>query len=503
MKKITVIALSLLVMLVGFGGLQIESYAVDDSIIASGSTSLEVNSHTRTVGFAGQEWYVIGYNDGANVPSGVYTIHPQSATLLAKDNLYPPVTAWIGHTNGYYNSGLYDGITSISNNIYPKELSLINGRTLSAYDDGDFNFMESDTYDIVGNAPLENQKLWPISFTEHTAINDNEIRSYSMLYLLRAPITKGGSVFVAYSTGWYAPDGDEYATRPALNLDLSNAILTSAAENGKSDAVGADLSNTTNPAASIKYTMKTDDKEFLNLNVADKSALICAPGDTIEIAYTGALEAADKFVSCYITDNSSGDVKYYGKLATATSDTAKINIPEDLVDGQYKISIFNEQVNADYFTDFAGGVSEIPLTIDATYVPAPEDNLYMVIKHFGTYYGSGTISAQIDCNEDKFSHLLYKGNVVDESNYDITHGSTIITLTEDHARTYALGNHAFTAVFDDGVSEIINLTVADATTPATGDNIPLGVTIIVCIVALMGLCSLIAYKRRVYAPPRL
>jgi LPXTG-motif cell wall-anchored protein len=90
-----------------------------------------------------------------------------------------------------------------------------------------------------------------------------------------------------------------------------------------------------------------------------------------------------------------------------------------------------------------------------------------ILKHFGKYNGDGTISAHIDRDYNEFVRLIYNvtNKTVDASNYTITEGSTIITLTEAYVKTFAPGNHYFTAEFSDGSTDPILLRITD-----TGDS---------------------------------
>jgi LPXTG-motif cell wall-anchored protein len=122
-----------------------------------------------------------------------------------------------------------------------------------------------------------------------------------------------------------------------------------------------------------------------------------------------------------------------------------------------------------------------------------------IIEHFGEYSGSGTISAKVDHDYRKFVSLLYDGEVVDPSNYDISEGSTVITLHEAHARTYSVGRHdKFVAQYTDGRSEFIYMSVvAPAGAVAkTGDDVNLLLLIVLGLAAFLGLGLAMAARRR-------
>jgi uncharacterized repeat protein (TIGR02543 family) len=135
--------------------------------------------------------------------------------------------------------------------------------------------------------------------------------------------------------------------------------------------------------------------------------------------------------------------------------------------------------------------------------------IYPVIEHFGEYHGSGTSFSRIDHEEyDEFMSLVVNetGIEVAPSSYDISAGSTRITLAEPYVQTLATGTHYFTAEFAHGASEPIMLVViapdtgdgsdtapdsadSGAKLAATGDATPFG--LVVALVAL-GLVALTA-----------
>jgi uncharacterized protein YjdB len=189
---------------------------------------------------------------------------------------------------------------------------------------------------------------------------------------LRSPGIGGKYAAFVSSSGHVDATGDSYAMtdswfsiRPALNLDLSSVVFASAASgaNTKSAAaVDGGLIEAGAPGANLKFTIPITDTSFLNLSVADRSTRTVAPGDTIDVVYSGAITGVDKYVSAVIA-NSSGDVLYYGKLSSDEAGTAGIVVPAGITPGNYTIRMFNEQANGDRHTDFASTPVDIPLTV--------------------------------------------------------------------------------------------------------------------------------------------
>lgn len=75
-------------------------------------------------------------------------------------------------------------------------------------------------------------------------------------------------------------------------------------------------------------------------------------------------------------------------------------------------------------------------------------------------------TAENDNSFELFSGLEIDGNLVASSNYTVTKGSTIITLTDSYAATLANGTHTVKALFEGGTqSSEISFTLGEGTTP--------------------------------------
>ena len=97
---------------------------------------------------------------------------------------------------------------------------------------------------------------------------------------------------------------------------------------------------------------------------------------------------------------------------------------------------------------------------------------YTVLSNFTTFTGSGTSTARVDADHNKFVRLLLDGEVVNASNYTVTAGSTIITLNESYLRTFANGTYIFRAEFTDGYADmtlIVSSTFGNVPQTGVGD----------------------------------
>ena len=343
--------------------------------IKSGQPALTVNQ--SKVAFAGYEWWVIG--DGT---SGVY---PQAGhiTLLSANTDFPEIPFRSGQKNKgegyskkysqnsweyyyadnpdgsqwktpneYAGSTLQQKMVSIANGIPGKEQAIISARSLTG--GGTYN---KPSIDGIAGQGVGNQKLWALSEAEWNIINNTTVNTYGRYgswWWLRSPNPKCGyeskeNMSVGVLTNCVV-HYDE-AVRPALSLNLSSVLFTSAATGGKSTATtGGNLVAAESPAETVKFTMKSGRQK---LNVEATTSQSTQTGETLSFSYSGATTGNNQYISCVLTDGS-GAVKYYGKLADS-SGAAKGNLSVPLAgvaDGAYTLKIFSEEANGDFYTDF-------------------------------------------------------------------------------------------------------------------------------------------------------
>lgn len=331
------------------------------------------------VGFAGHVWQVIGYN-GTGVASS-----PGTLTLLAKNRDWGNAQFNFSGTSGgfYVNNGYNNGPLHVAmQGIYPsianaKEQALVQARSIDAKGEGT----------TAGSNPIEtldNQYFWPLSVAEANEVNST-VREFGDRWWLRSPGTTGpplNPALVGFSGNVFAGGNAAFgnnAVRPAFNLILPSVLFTSAASgiSSKSTAtMGSGLVGATTPTGAVKMTVETTDTTFLSLTCTDTATRTVKAGDTVSIAYSGAHTAANKYVSCVITNNS-GTVLFYGKLANAASGSASFIVPSaaQLPDGSYTIKLFNEECNLDNYTDFASAPVSIPMIVVNTEPQPPPSEL--------------------------------------------------------------------------------------------------------------------------------
>ena len=206
---------------------------------------------------------------------------------------------------------------------------------------------------------------------------------------------------------------NDWAARPAFNLNLNSVLFTSAAEGGKS-ASGMDSGLTAvddYTGSEWKLTLLDETREF----AVTEQTVSGAPGGTITLNYTGATTGTNEYISVIIADSSGA--QYYGRVAQpgGESGTATLSIPADLAPGSYTLNVFSEQYNGDYKTDYASAFAEVALTVEEAAAPGIDtgkaiqlvdsgtaanigggqaDNIY-----FGTYQQSSAGSTEPDGTE--------------------------------------------------------------------------------------------------------
>lgn len=330
--------------------LETEPQAIEQSMEVG---TLSVGSPTE-MGFGGKEWHVIGCK-GTGVASTATT-----ATLLAKGSFGN--TKFDTADNAYDGSALKGEMDNAANAITGVEANLIVGRTLEggSENQGAVGYNENKTK----GANVDNAKFWPLSVGEANTLS-SEVLSYGSDWWLRSPGFLNNHAAVVYADGSVGPGGIvvflNNAIRPAFILDLSSAIFTSAASNASGKnlaAIGGGLVGATAPTGAIKLT--ATDNVNLNLDSASVNKSAVTTGGTIAITFDGAETGSGKYVSC-VLQNSSGTVTHYGKLSDQASGTVNLAIPA--APGNYTLRVFNEQVNADNYTDFASTPKDISIQV--------------------------------------------------------------------------------------------------------------------------------------------
>ena|GEM_PF-3913249 len=267
----------------------------------------------------------------------------------------------------------------------------------------------------------------------------------------------------------------------------------------------------------------------LSGNIAYQETFPVVVMKNLEVKRTGLNEVEITFVSDYEGELSVGlHMAYYG-MKGASGDF----IASSLIKGQNKIispivddafveygyfsSIYdNGTFSGPRFSEGQEGPLEMSLYYRASgseyyscsqyitipaFDPAAEETSGVILPSTPdsdkfTWTGEGEASFRLDADPKTFVKLYEgdkkSGKEVNESNYTITAGSTIITLKEDYVKTLENGTYLYTAEFEDGdaVLKLIVDTESDgkkSLIPKSGDaNRAAGIVVLIASLALAG-----------------
>ena len=252
----------------------------------------------------------------------------------------------------------------------------------------------------------------------------------------------------------YRVDND-WAARPAFNLNLDSVLFTSAAVGGKSPAAASGGTQSGEAADAIfeigdydgnEWKLTLLDDEHKNFGISN--ATINGSGNTITFSYSGAQTGTNEYISVVIED--SGAITHYGRILqldgtdNGASGTASLTLPAGVtLSDTVKLYVFNEQYNSDKMTDYASQLKEISPTVDTT---APTLTA-------GTATRTGKTTATVKFTSDEAGSYYY---VVDSSE---TLSDSIDTSGEG---TSCNANTETTISLDSLSGEYIHIVVKDA-----------------------------------------
>ncbi len=162
------------------------------------------------------------------------------------------------------------------------------------------------------------------------------------------------------------------------------------------------------------------------------------------------------------------------------------------------------------------------LTVTENTTPAPGSVDYEILDGANTSWeqnSDGSLSIRGSGEVSKFVGVKVDGNLVDEKNYTVKEGSTIVTLKADYLNTLSAGNHTFEIIWTDGTASTrFTVSKSDSgsdeptdnngtsgsqtddnqqiTAPKTGDNSHTGLWISLLGVSLAGLLSMIYVRKK-------
>lgn len=299
----------------------------------------------------------------------------------------PAITLWTGEThlgNRQYNStpdhkdwsgsDLCDWLNSTESGHFLEHFSDNENRAIAKYGE-----QETGPYETIN---INQQVLIPSVEEVKTAgtwrLSSDAIRKFGQNstdgYWLRSPGFDWSIAAVVRAYGGVYPLGYHvnvslWVVRPALKIPLASILFTSSANSGSGAAksevgVSKQLTAITPVAGDLADTplkLTVIDPEMAAPSIDNFSAV----GNQIQFDYSGAVTKGNHFLSVLLTDASSSEVKYYGKLAATEkkgSGVASFSTG-GLADGKYKVKLYNEQANGNKKTDVASVPVEKEVTI--------------------------------------------------------------------------------------------------------------------------------------------
>ena len=384
-KGITAIALSLVTamgLIPGTNPVQ-PVYATDMKNMSTSPAVLATDVNTdnmQTVGYAGNEWYVIGYGNAGNTANadanGGITLFSKASLGDCSVHFNPNAN----QVNTYKNSSLQNYIEGdVYDSFCTAEKAAVIPRDLIG---GGSNYYRFD-YDAnkIAGEDVAGAPLWPLSVAEAQNLPSVYIRKAYDHWWLRSPGGRGDS-----AARVYALDGEvqayggyvyfDYGARPAFYLNPASIIFTSAANGGKNPGTAGDGSlnqvGTVSVAANTEWKLTLIDSSRSGFSATRVDNGDVEAGDTIKVSFSGAGTGSGEYVSAVlVSSTATSELLYYGHIAsqTAASSAAGVDvtIPAGLSGGTYILKVFSENVNTSaHTTDLASNPDSNAITLTVT-----------------------------------------------------------------------------------------------------------------------------------------
>lgn len=248
--------------------------------------------------------------------------------------------------------------------------------------------------------------------------NKRKSGSSDSVYWLRTEISDASGNYMSciYEEGVFALDASTMGgVSPALNVDLSSVLFTSASDADKSAVFDLTTAQETNDT--WKLTIQ-DGTGFAAARKAEEEGDWVEPGGTLHVdisALPGDAVSTYTQTSAMLVDGS-GTVVAYGKIADgAAAGEIGVTIPGTVAEGNYTLKVFAETVNSSAsanFTDYASNMADIPIRVGYH------------THSFGTEwkYDSDNHWHECDCGKkaDTAAHIEDGGTVTTEPTEDST-----------------------------------------------------------------------------------
>lgn len=266
----------------------------------------------------------------------------------------------------------------------------------------------------------------------------------------------------------------KYGIRPAMNIDASAVLFTSAADGDKfTGTVDADaLASVAAPGSSVKEWKLTLLDSTRNLQI--DSATLESTQATIN--YSNANTGPDEYLSAVIK-NSSGNVTYYGRIKALTdagdaSGTVTINLTGKMQSGD-TLHIFNEKDGGIKENDYASALLKVENQASASYsISASPSSLTFTSQEEGYTQAPAAQPVTITNNGNREVEIT----LPTDNNYTITEGQG---WSNSKATLQPNGTATFTVQPKTGLTQgnhDVTLTVSGTNNTSAAINVKFSVT---------------------------
>ena len=198
-----------------------------------------------------------------------------------------------------------------------------------------------------------------LSKAEAEALNKDVLKASAGWWLSTPYADDARFAYAVSDAGFvgYPHVAKNYGARPAANVDETKIVMTTAAVGGKNSQMDVVAENT---SGEWKLTLQSDAYAAFTVSavsVADR---------VVTVSFAGAAIGTNEQVSAIIK-NTNGDILAYGPISKGVAEgTVTFDIPQS-ISGNLTVGVFNEQVNGDQKTDYAGAVSEYTVAVEYSY----------------------------------------------------------------------------------------------------------------------------------------
>ena len=244
--------------------------------------------------------------------------------------------------------------------------------------------------------------------TDITAPTGDEVPWWTRTKDIKTSVAPRGSdgqasgPYINYvNTAWWAgipisgryPSTDGIYVRPALTLDTSSVLFRSAPSGKTLSTIGENslqkVEAYTGDGTDWKLTFLDSARSGFTANITKSANGKVVLGKYATIEYSGAKTGDNEYISAMILD-TDGNLLYYGQVAKSQeSGIAQVYLPKDIEAGSYTLRIFNEQLNADYKSDFSSAFVDIAITAYED-TAAPTGKIKIGTDYFDTLDSSTT-----------------------------------------------------------------------------------------------------------------